>query len=206
MLLRVCAVTLASGQVGGCESFLICVAAVLADFYVFVVAVGHGDFGVVGIDEGKEYDALAFGIERAPFLCLDVEVEAHFGAVVFADDVIALAVAFYEVLAVLTFDNLGALGYGVIAAPELDTVEHQNIGQTGDFVYGQNPEGKEYQLVDKLVAYRIVPRQQFVCEFERAYARAEHHAGAYRDDGCYTDSVLFHNSIYLLRMSWIVSV
>ena len=191
---------LACSQVGSGESFLICIAAVLADFYDFVVAVGHGDFGVVGIDEGEEYDTLTFGIESAPFLCLDIEVEAHLGAVVFADYVIALAVAFYEVLAVLTFDNLGAFGYGVIAAPELDTVEHQDIGQARDFVYGQNPEGKEYQLVDKLIAYRIVPGQQLVGELERAYTRAEHHTGAYRDDGCYTDSVLFHNSICLLRM------
>ena len=206
MSLRVCADTLACGQIGSSKSFLICVATVLADLYDFVVAVGQGYLGVVGIDEGEEYNTSALCIESAPFLSLNVEVEAYLGAIVFTDDVIALAIAFYKVSAVLAFDNLGALGHGVVAAPELDAVENQNVSQARDFVYGQNPECKENQLVDKLIANRIVPGQQFVCELERAYARAEHHARAYRNDGCYTDSVLFHNYIYLLRMSEFASV
>lgn len=114
MSLRVCADTLACGQIGSSKSFLICVATVLADLYDFVVAVGQGYLGVVGIDEGEEYNTSALCIESAPFLSLNVEVEAYLGAIVFTDDVIALAIAFYKVSAVLAFDNLGALATGLL--------------------------------------------------------------------------------------------
>ena len=120
---------LAGGEVGGVEGCLVGVAAAFADFYYLVVAVGQGHFGVVRIDEGEEYDALAVGVEGTPFLCLDVEVEADFAAVVLADDVVAFAVAFDEVFAVLSFDDFGAFGYGVVAAPEFDAVEHEDVGE-----------------------------------------------------------------------------
>lgn len=113
---------------------------------------------MVGVDEGDEFVAVACGGDDVPAALGGVEVEAHGRAVAFADNVVAFAVAFDEVaLSVGAFDAAGALGHGVVAAPEFDAVDYENVGQTGDFIYGQNPEGEEHEFVDHFVADCLVP-------------------------------------------------
>ncbi len=55
------------------------------------------------------------------------------------------------------------------SAPELDSVEHQQIGDTA---YGISRRyHDEHKLVQELIAYALVPGQQFVEKTERAYTR-----------------------------------
>lgn len=113
---------------------------------------------MVGVDEGHQFVGFAGGYGDVPALGGGVEVEAHVGAVVLACDVVAFAVAFDEVaLSVGAFDAAGALGHGVVAAPEFDAVDDEDVGQGGNFVDGKNPECDEDEFVDYFVADGLVP-------------------------------------------------
>jgi len=113
--------------------------------------------------ELEENVAFAVGFER-PCLFFGIEVEAYARTIVAADYIVALAVAAYKVLAILTFDYTFAFGHRVRTAPEFDAVEHKDIGESAYLVYGKYPECEEYELVEEFVAYVLVPAQKTVGE------------------------------------------
>lgn len=107
---------------------LVSVDAGVGEFEYLVVALADGHLDVGVVDECKEVVGFAVSCV-APSLSVLVEVEAHAAVVVEADYVIALAVAFHKVFAVVALDDFVAFGHGVAAAPELDRVEHQQVGK-----------------------------------------------------------------------------
>ena len=144
------------GHVGGGGEGLVGVEALLVGGVGVHLSVGTGDADVGVVNPGQEDYVLAVDVGR-PFVGGGVEVEAGLGAVGIGDG-IAFGVGLDEVnLTVLALDFLGAVGKGVAAAPELDAVDDEDVGESRDFVYGENPEGDEDEFVDEFVADGSVP-------------------------------------------------
>lgn len=134
-------------------------------------AIGGGESHVAVVDEGHQFEGFSGGGGHVPAAGFGVEVEAHNRAVVFVDDVVAFAVALHHVaLAVVAVNALGAAGHGVVAAPEFDAVDYENVGEGRYFIDGQNPEGYEYEFVHYLVADGFVPRHEAFGQGEAADA------------------------------------
>lgn len=106
--------------------------------------------------ESKQNMAFTTDI-HAPFLLFGIEIEPYRTAVIAAVDVISLSVAFNVVVSVVSLIYLFAFSHGVAAAPELDAVQHHQIGKACDFVDGKHPKSEEHQFVEELVADILVP-------------------------------------------------
>ncbi len=120
------------------------------------------------IDEGHELHRLRPIGRRAPGVFLGIEIETHHRAVILGGDGVAFAVTVNEVTAVNAIDYRTSLGNRIASAPELDGVEHQQVGKTCHLIHGKNPETEEHKLVDKLVANLLVPAEKLVGKGERA--------------------------------------
>lgn len=47
---------------------------------------------------------------------------------------------------------------------EFDGVDHQNVGQTRNFINRNYPKSKKYKLIDKFVTDLLVPGEKFVSQ------------------------------------------
>ena len=165
--------------------------ALLRELHLMHVAVEAGERYMSVVDEGEEGVLLAVDVD-APALFVLVEVEAYHAAVSLGGDGVAAAVAVNDIAAVVALDDALALRHGILTTPELDAVEHEDVGQGADLIYRENPEGEEHELVDELVAYLFVPGQELVGELEAADAGAAEERCSEEAYECHGEIRLFH--------------
>ena len=116
---------------------------------------------MVVVNESHKLISVAVG-SNVPGLLGFLEVETYYRTVVFACNGIAFTVAVHKVASVLAVNHAAALGHGIASAPEFNGIEHENIGERGNLIYGKNPEGEEHEFVYKFISNLLVPAQKFV--------------------------------------------
>lgn len=117
-----------------------------------MVTVDSRHANVVLVNDGEEFVGFV-AYRDVPTSCIGVEIKASFCAVVFADNVVAFAVTFHEIVhSVGAFDAFCSASHGIITAPEFNAVENEHVGEGAHFINGKNPESDKYEFVNDFIA------------------------------------------------------
>ena len=135
---------------------------------------------MVVVNESHKLISVAVG-SNVPGLLGFLEVETYYRTVVFACNGIAFTVAVHKVASVLAVNHAAALGHGIASAPEFNGIEHENIGERGNLIYGKAKNTSSFtnlfptcwfQLRSLLVSEKLPMQEVETNERERVAATA----------------------------------
>ena len=144
---------------------LVSIHATFAQFHCGVSSFRSNHFHMVVVYILQEFYFL-IAINQSPRILSGIEIEFHHALIGCVGDSVAIFVGFNNIFAVLAINRFCAGLHGIFSRPKFNAVEHQQVGQAGEFIHRNNPESHKHEFVHEFATHLFIPSEHFIGELK----------------------------------------